>query len=111
MYEEKIKSVVAQFAEEIKGMFGNSLHNIILYGSCARGDFTKDSDIDLMILLDIPREEIGKARRQITDISDKFDLDNDVVLAPVIQDYQLFLQYMPASGFYQNIQKEGVVIA
>ncbi len=30
MYEEKIKSVVAQFAEEIKGMFGNSLHNIIL---------------------------------------------------------------------------------
>ena len=64
MYEEKIKSVVAQFAEEIKGMFGNSLRNIILYGSCARGDFTKDSDIDLMILLDIPREEIGKARRQ-----------------------------------------------
>ena len=57
MYEEKIKSVVAQFAEEIKGMFGNSLHNIILYGSCARGDFTKDSDIDLMILLDIPRED------------------------------------------------------
>lgn len=111
MYEEKIKKVVDQFAQEVKELFGTSLYKVILYGSCARGDFAKDSDIDIMVLLDISGDKIGTARKQIFDISDKLDLDNDVVLSPVIQNYQLFQQYMPASKFYQNVQREGVVIA
>lgn len=111
MYEEKIKAVAEQFALEAKRIYGASLRNVILYGSCARGDFMDDSDIDIMILLDIPREEIRNARKQILDISDKLDLEYDVVLAPVIQNYQLYHQYMAASRFYQNVQKEGVRIA
>lgn len=50
MYEEKIRTVVERFAEEVKGIFGMSVQNIILYGSCARGDFGQDSDIDIMVL-------------------------------------------------------------
>ena len=111
MYEEKIKSIVEQFALELKKVYGTALRNVILYGSYERGDFEKDSDIDIMVLLDIPQEEISKARKQISDISDQFDLDHDVVLAPVIQNYHMFQQYMPASKFYQNVQKEGVMLA
>ena len=111
MSEEKIKAVVEQFALEIKKIYGDCLRNVILYGSCARGDFSIDSDIDIMVLLDIPQEEISKARKQIIDITDKLDLDYDVVLAPVIQNYHLFQQYIPASKYYQNVQKEGVMIA
>ncbi len=79
---------------------------MILYGSCARGDYVED--IDIMILVDIAQEELGKARKQILDISDQIDLEYDVVLAPVVQNYQLYQQYMPVSGFYQNVQREGV---
>lgn len=111
MDEERIKAVVRLFAQEIRKLYGVSLRDMILYGSCARGDFTEDSDIDIMILLDISQEDIGKARREILDISDRFDLEYDVVLAPVLQNYQLYHQYMSVSGFYQNIQKEGVRIA
>lgn len=42
---------------------------------------------------------------QIIDITDKLDLDYDVVLAPVIQSYPLFQQYIPVSEYYQNVQK------
>ena len=111
MDTEKIKLVTKQFALEVKKAYGKSLRDIILYGSCARGDFETDSDIDIMVLLDIPQEQIGKARKQLMEISDRLDLDNDVVLSPVIQNYRLYKQYMPVSVFYQNVQKEGVRIA
>lgn len=106
MDTEKIKLVTKQFALEVKKLYGDSLRDIILYGSCARGDFEKDSDIDIMVLLDIPQEQIGKARKKLLDISDRLDLDNDVVLSPVIQNYRLYKQYMPVSVFYQNVQTQ-----
>ena len=49
MYEEKIKSIVEQFALELKKVYGTALRNVILYGSYARGDFEKDSDIDILV--------------------------------------------------------------
>ena len=94
MTEAKIKKVVEEFA-----------------ASCARGDFKTDSDIDLMVLLNVPKEEINAERKRIYDISDKLDLDYDVVLTPVFQSYPLFQKYMSASVFYQNVQREGVRIA
>ena len=106
-----INVLLGEYVEEVSKIYGEYLKSVILYGSYARGDFEKDSDIDIMVLLDIPQEEISKARKQISDISDQFDLDHDVVLAPVIQNYHMFQQYMPASKFYQNVQKEGVMLA
>ena len=56
MTEEKIREVVSKFAEEAKYIYGSKLRSMILYGSCARGDFEKDSDIDILVLLDVPQE-------------------------------------------------------
>ncbi len=111
MTERKIKEVVAKFAEEAKRLYGTKLQGIILYGSCARGDFEKDSDIDILVLLDVPQESINIERNKILDAADRLDLDYDVVLAPVFQNYALYQKYIPVSVFYQNVEKEGVKIA
>ena len=111
MCEDKIKEVVTRFTKETKRIYGSLIYDVILYGSCARGDYAEDSDVDVMILVDAAQDEIGKMRRQIMDISDQIDLEYDVVLAPVIQNYQLYQQYMPVSRFYQNVQREGVRFA
>lgn len=111
MCEETIRAVMVRFAEEAKKIYGINLRDVILYGSCARGDFASDSDIDIMVLLDVAQEEIGKARSKILDVSDQIDLEYDVVLAPVIQSWGLYNQYMAVSCFYQNIQKEGIKFA
>lgn len=111
MCEEKIRAVVARFAEEAKKIYGINLRDVILYGSCARGDFANDSDIDIMILLDVAQEEIVEARKKILDVSDQIDLEYDVVLAPVIQSWRLYNQYMDVSRFYQNVEREGIKIA
>lgn len=82
--------------------------DVILYGSCARGDFAADSDIGIMVLLDVGQEDIGEARKKIIDVSDQIDLEYDVVLAPVIQSWGMYQQYMDVSCFYQNVRREGV---
>lgn len=111
MTVDKIKKVTELFAEAVKKIYGSKLVAVILYGSCARGDFSEDSDVDIMILLNVPLEKMNDERKRIYDISDQIDLDYDVVLTPVFQNYQIFEKYMPASAFYQNIQKEGIKIA
>lgn len=111
MNEEKIQTVVTQFAREAKKIYGTALRDVILYGSCARGDFEDDSDIDIMVLLDVGQEDIGEARKKIIDVSDQIDLEYVVVLAPVIQSWQLYQQYMEVSGFYQNVRREGIKYA
>lgn len=111
MNEAKIMEVVTKFAEEAKNIYGTKLKEVILYGSCARGDYGADSDVDIMVLLSVPREMINTERKLIYDVSDKLDLEYDVVLTPVFQNHEFFQKYMSASAFYQNVQKEGKKIA
>ena len=40
---EKIEKVKIEAAEMVKTLMGSDLIEIILYGSCARGDYTDDS--------------------------------------------------------------------
>lgn len=111
MTDEKIREIVMQFAAEARKIYGNTLRDVFLYGSCARGDFRQDSDIDLMILLDVPEKNINSERKKILEISDYLDRSYDVVLTPVFQSYQQFHKYMPVSAFYQNVLREGIKYA
>ena len=111
MTEEKIRKVTALFAEEAKKIFGEKLKQVILYGSCARGDFQTDSDIDILLLLSVPRENLAFERKKIFAIADALDLEYEVVLAPVLQSYEVYQTYLPVSSYYQTVQKEGVKIA
>lgn len=64
MTEEKIKKVMELFSAEAKRIYGAALRNVILYGSCARGDYEVDSDIDILVLLDMPQENMSEARKK-----------------------------------------------
>lgn len=108
MTEATIREVTGKFAEDAKKIYGSKLRSIILYGSCARGDFDTDSDIDMLVLLDVPQDQINEERRRILDVSDRLDLEYDTVLAPVFQTNQAYLHFMPVSVFYQNVEREGV---
>lgn len=111
MVDSRTKEIVSLFADKAQAIYGDKLSKIILYGSCARGENNKDSDIDIILLLSVTPEEIGAERNKIFDISDELDLKYDVVLAPVFQSVETYNKYMPVSPFYQNIQREGVRIA
>jgi predicted nucleotidyltransferase len=50
---DKVNEVVYYFFKQIKKLFGEHLSKVILYGSYARGDYKNNSDVDIMIYVDI----------------------------------------------------------
>ncbi len=74
----KTRKVISQYVELLCKIYGKHLKSVILYGSYARGDYTKDSDIDIMILLDLSDMEIRRYRHELAGITYDFNMDYDV---------------------------------
>jgi hypothetical protein len=49
---DRVRAVAQKFADAARDHFGPRLVRIRLYGSAARGDWTPESDIDVLVLLD-----------------------------------------------------------
>ena len=63
---------------EIKKIYGTHLRKVILYGSYARGDFKSDSDVDIMILLDISDVDLKAYSQQLSYMTYDYNLENDL---------------------------------
>ena len=111
MTNSVIAAATGAFAKGCRDIYGQKLNSVILFGSCARGDYEQDSDIDIMVLLDAPHGDAAKVQWRLIEISNKIGLEYDVVISPVVQSYETFNEYLPASGFFQSVLKEGVKIA
>lgn len=91
-------------------VLGNLVFKIILFGSYARGDFEEDSDVDIMVLLDCPRDDLPKYRKMLSGVSSDVSLDNDVTVSLMLNDKNTFYGMMDILPFYQNVQRDGVVL-
>lgn len=107
---QAMQTLMEQYISEIKKIYGLYLQKIILYGSYARGDFKADSDVDIMILLDIPDAELKDYSQQLSYMTYDFNLDNDIDIKPIAKNITHFKKWSENYPFYQNIQKEGVVL-
>ena len=94
-----------------KDLFGDKFRNVILYGSYALGDYDEESDIDILIMVDIEREELRKYRNQICNFVADLNLENDVFIVETLQSVSFFNKWKGAMPFYQNVLKEGVLYA
>lgn len=102
---DREKKVVESFVKELREKLGDDILDIRLFGSKARGNFKKDSDIDIFILV----RNKGRIRDEITDIAADYFFKTNLPLAPVV--YTLF-EYNKnkelGSFFFENIEKEGI---
>jgi len=99
------RKAVNSFVKELREKLGNYILNIRLFGSKVRGDFEKDSDIDIFILV----RKKGDIRDKISDIAADYFFEYNVPLAPVV--YSLF-EYEKnkelGSFFFEQVEKEGI---
>ena len=101
MDKKKARQLVEEYAKIVlKNMVVNK---IILYGSYARGDYRKDSDIDVAVV--VPRESISKDI--LKDMAKLFKLRRNISsdIEPV-----LIIDEEDASGFLDSISEYGEVI-
>jgi len=105
--EEKVAQEVVS---GVKSVLGEKLKKVILYGSYARGDYDKESDIDIMVLADIERKSVLDYRPQIRKISNRVGLENDIFVSLMLKSENYFRVNIPVSNFYRNIINEGKVL-
>ena len=88
------------------------MKKVILYGSYARGDYSKNSDIDLMILTDLNDKELQKYRIKVRDIACDIedDSDGDVIISPLLRNIKKYNERIDVIPFYMNVNNEGVVL-
>lgn len=103
-----IKRVINDFIKNVKEVLGNRLKKVILYGSYARGDYNKDSDIDILFLTDLNEKEIEEYRDKISDIAFTIELEKEIYISPIIKNIDKYNARVNVIPFYMNIQKEGV---
>lgn len=104
---KSVKSPIEQYADKIKLIYGEHLKQIILYGSYARGDYRSDSDIDIMILLDINDIEIKDYQEILSETTYDFNMDNETDIKPIAKNREHFEKWSVNYPFYSNICKEG----
>ncbi len=108
-----INNIIQYFVKGVNEILGNRVKKVILYGSYARGDFQKSSDIDIMILTDLEDEELIQYRDKVWDFAYDVEYENnfDITLSPLVKNIDKFNYWLGALPFYMNVQKEGVVLS
>lgn len=104
------QSLIEQYICEIKKIYCSHLRKAILYGSYARGDFKADSDVDIMILLDLSDLDLKTYSQKLSYMTYDFNLDNDLDIKPIVKNEAHFKKWITNYPFYVNIDKEGVVL-
>ncbi|MEK7273821.1 MAG: nucleotidyltransferase domain-containing protein [Candidatus Desantisbacteria bacterium] len=108
--KNEINIIINELIEKVSPIFGDRLKKVILYGSYARGDYDAESDVDVMFLVDKQEEELRKDVKKVIRLETEIGLQYDIFISPLLQSYAKFLKYLPDLPFYQNIEKEGIVI-
>ena len=98
------------YVSELEKIYGEHLLNVILYGSYARGDFTEESDIDIMILSDLTELELENLDDELSDLTFQFNIQYDLELMPFVKDRFHFDKWVENYPFYANVAREGVTL-
>lgn len=101
-----VQNILKLFQEQVQYLYGNNLKQIILFGSYARGNFTSDSDIDILI---VTQKKLSKPEREqlINFISD-VSINDDILINFIEMLTQKFeLEHSP---LLLNIRREGVIL-
>ena len=106
----KIDKVLSEVTKGARGILGDRLHSVILYGSHARGDFDDESDVDIMVLADLKEDEMWEMQMEMCDVSSAVSLENDVTVCALLKDRRFFVSHVDTLPFYRNVITEGVMV-
>ncbi len=109
--QSQLDQILNRAVAEAKDIFASAFRSAILFGSYARGDHDDESDIDLLILVDLPAEQIGAYRERMDHLCGQILFDYGVVLSALEKDVTTYEKYREVLPFYQNIEREGRRIA
>ena len=105
--QSQLNEIMKAMVECYRSVYGNQIVDIVLYGSYARGDYTENSDIDIVAVVHGSRMELQQKLKEVWDRSAEVGLENDIVVSPTVIPYDEFKKYQDTLPYYRNIMQEG----
>ena len=100
--------LAALLKRDIAGIFPSETIETILYGSYARNDADEGSDIDVLFLVDSPRNVIAAKNWQIGEAAGEILIEHGIVISPIVENRDFFNEYQDPMPFFGNIKTEGI---
>ncbi|HUT55521.1 MAG TPA: nucleotidyltransferase domain-containing protein [bacterium] len=105
--DQETKTILSEFRRGLEALYGSRLKHLVLFGSRARGDADRESDIDVLVVLggsvDAGRE-ISRCGQLMADAS----LAHTVVISCVFMEEDRFLHRQ--GPLLRNVRREGIEI-
>lgn len=100
--------VIRAYAEGLRAIYGDKLVRVTLFGSYARGDFTEESDIDILVVVDLDDAGLNRLRKAMVHLTFETNLAHDVDIEPVVLSQQEYRQWSSAHPLLKDAQRDGV---
>ncbi|ADI31242.1 nucleotidyltransferase domain-containing protein [Staphylothermus hellenicus] len=112
---EPFRTLVSRLLAELLRLFNGRLKSLVVYGSVARGDYRKDSDIDLLIIIEgLPRSRLErirlftKAESKLDELLDKLlDKGYAVSFSPIIKTPEEAVRISP---IYLDMVEDAIIV-
>lgn len=104
---ETIEKIKLEVPELIKSLMKEDLIEIVLYGSCARGDYTEDSDVDIALITKSDRTEAQRYVGALAAIATEFAIKYFAIVNFVCLPYKEFVEKKGWYGYFNCIENEG----
>jgi predicted nucleotidyltransferase len=101
----EVEAALDELKRALAGVYGDRLQAVYLYGSYARGDFTDDSDIDVLLTLN-GKVDPGDETSRYSGIVSHICLRHDVLIATYAIPADWFAKR--PDPFFQNLRREAV---
>ncbi len=101
----KVQKILKKLKAELLRIYGEQIDSIVLYGSQARGDARKDSDIDVLLILKDEFDYLEMLRRSDDEVV-SLSLENDVVISRAFVSKKEYKEKQ--SPFLINVRREGM---
>lgn len=109
---ELSRDVIENIKMEVPGLIKEFMHSdlvkMILYGSCARGDFKGCSDVDIALLTRGNRTDSWKYNDKIDEVATELALKYFAIVNFVLLPYDEFEEKKSWYGYFKNIETEGI---
>ena len=105
--DARTNSILLELKKSLQSIYGPRLSHMILFGSYARGEAARDSDIDVLVVLKgpvQPGDEIARTGDAVAALS----LHTDNVISCLFMDEERYLHR--AGPLLRNIRREGVAV-
>jgi len=100
------QNAVNLFSKKIRALLGEQLISMSMFGSKVRGDFSQDSDLDILLIV---QDKNRERKEQIYDILLDIDLEFDPKISLKIFSKDEFDRNKKlGSPFVFNVEKEGI---